>query len=229
MTGDRWHAVSDDGLRVFFTEQETADYLQLYVREIPEQPQSALGLPRRMHRIPGEACTVEVSASQRTTADSHGPQAAEYLGGRAWMAQRCSSTAARQLTKTRTPAKKTTRRTSTSNDLKSGVLTDSTVDTPTRAISKGAGRARHGHGRQARLTISSIMWPMGSSHPAPLPGAAQRATLCAHYNGTPGFGATLAGDGRIHRRCSSPHSEGGDRRDCSAGGCWEWSWWSGGQ
>ena len=73
---NRWRAVSNDGSRVFFTGNPNteieAERRQLYVRENAEQPENCT--------VSTGACTVEVSASQRLTADPHGPQPAEYLG-----------------------------------------------------------------------------------------------------------------------------------------------------
>jgi hypothetical protein len=67
---DTWHAVSANGLRVFFmggeqnTEGATVGVGQLYVRENPEQEQSPE--PAGKCTVSSDACTVEVSASQRT-------------------------------------------------------------------------------------------------------------------------------------------------------------------
>jgi hypothetical protein len=64
--GDTQHAVSASGLRVFFTAGEARRGQgagQLYVRENPEQ--SPVGGSECA--VAGDACTVEVSASQRTT------------------------------------------------------------------------------------------------------------------------------------------------------------------
>jgi hypothetical protein len=77
--GDTWHAVSANGLRVFFTVgeelggQEPAAG-QLYVRENPEQPP----VDGSECAVSGDACTVEVSASQRTEPDPDGPQPAYF-------------------------------------------------------------------------------------------------------------------------------------------------------
>ncbi len=72
--GDTWHAVSADGLRVFFTvDYERAPQKQvgqLYVRENPEQPQSPIVGGRCS--VPEDACTVEVSASQKTNGSGPG-------------------------------------------------------------------------------------------------------------------------------------------------------------
>jgi len=77
--GDFWRSVSDNGLRVFMTSLSTPE--QVYVRENPEQEQSPLnGVNGEVCTVPGDACTVEVSASQRTTADLNGPQPALYRG-----------------------------------------------------------------------------------------------------------------------------------------------------
>jgi hypothetical protein len=83
--GNVWHAVSEDGLRVFFTAPEGTQSApsgseQLYVRMNPEQPP----VGGSECAVTGDACTVEVSASQRTNAegkpepDPHGPQTAKY-------------------------------------------------------------------------------------------------------------------------------------------------------
>jgi hypothetical protein len=69
--GDTWHAVSANGLRVFFTTLQANPYAggQLYVRENPEQEQSNFGAEDECTE-PAKACTVEISASQRTTGPS---------------------------------------------------------------------------------------------------------------------------------------------------------------
>jgi hypothetical protein len=75
--GDTWHAVSANGLRVFFTAGKGNDESegQLYVRENPERPP----VDGSECAVPGDACTVEVSASQRTIIpDPNGPQPAYY-------------------------------------------------------------------------------------------------------------------------------------------------------
>jgi len=73
---DAWHAVSANGLRVFFTggEQGTEQNRlgQLYVRENPEQSPSRLNGKGECTE-PAKACTVEVSASQRTDCADHNP------------------------------------------------------------------------------------------------------------------------------------------------------------
>ena len=67
--------VSEDGQQVVFTGPEG----QLYVREHPEQPP----VGGSECAVPGDACTVEVSASQRTEPDRHGPQPASFQGASA--------------------------------------------------------------------------------------------------------------------------------------------------
>jgi hypothetical protein len=60
--GDTWHAVSANGLRVFFTAGESGNHPkegQLYVRENPASPTEDCS-------VSGDSCTVEVSASQKT-------------------------------------------------------------------------------------------------------------------------------------------------------------------
>jgi hypothetical protein len=65
--GDQWHAVSANGLRVFFTADEppSEETGQLYVRENPEQEPSLLNKNGECME-PAKACTVAVSASQKT-------------------------------------------------------------------------------------------------------------------------------------------------------------------
>ena len=74
--GNPWRAVSADGSRVFFTAGEgepTALVGQVYVRENPTSPVEGCA-------VSGGACTVEVSASQRSVPDPHGPRPAFYRG-----------------------------------------------------------------------------------------------------------------------------------------------------
>ena len=89
--GDVWHAVSANGSRVFFTGAESSATTgtglgQLYLRENPEQPP----VDSSECSVPGAACTIEVSESQRTVSDPHGtypttgsPRVARYWGANA--------------------------------------------------------------------------------------------------------------------------------------------------
>jgi hypothetical protein len=72
LDGNPWRAVSADGSRVFFTGgekqnpgQQDPALGQLYLRENPEQPP----VDESDCSVPGDACTIEVSASQRTNAN----------------------------------------------------------------------------------------------------------------------------------------------------------------
>ncbi len=88
-----WHAVSADGSRVYFTSPgyglEAPGPGVLYVRENagvkvepePEREQSEMNGEECLE--PAKACTVEVSASQKTIADPNGPQTAHYWGASA--------------------------------------------------------------------------------------------------------------------------------------------------
>jgi hypothetical protein len=71
--GDAWHAVSSSGLRVFFTASEFHDDEagQLYVRENPMSAAEDCSTP-------GDACTVEVSKSQKTNGTD--PNVNPYTG-----------------------------------------------------------------------------------------------------------------------------------------------------
>ncbi len=86
-----WHAVSDNGSRVYFTspgyayapsyQPPNAPPGVLYLRENIEQPQSPMSGGRCID--PSDACTIEVSASQPGVADPHGPQTAHFWGASA--------------------------------------------------------------------------------------------------------------------------------------------------
>lgn len=91
---DKWHAISADGSRVFFTSPPyfgDASYppyvanapqlLTLYVRVNVEQPQSPMNGDECT--VATDACTIEVSASQRAVPDPHAPQGARYWGASA--------------------------------------------------------------------------------------------------------------------------------------------------
>ena len=68
--GDTWHAVSDDGSRVFFTSKTSGGRGgQLYVRENPEQEAESAVNANGECTEPAKACTVEVSKSQREPED----------------------------------------------------------------------------------------------------------------------------------------------------------------
>ncbi len=82
---DVWHAVSADGSRVFFTQRSEeilhGKDVQLYARLNSMQPQSPVSGGHCT--VPADACTVEVSASQRSPEDPNGPQRARYWGASA--------------------------------------------------------------------------------------------------------------------------------------------------
>jgi hypothetical protein len=80
---DVWHAVSPDGKRIYFSTYgeygAESRNRQIYLRENPEQPQSPVdGLGNCT--VPADACTVPVSASQRTVPDPNGPWTKWYWG-----------------------------------------------------------------------------------------------------------------------------------------------------
>jgi hypothetical protein len=81
---DTWHAVSENGSRVYFT---TPPYTyqaigELYVRVNVGEPQSALGGAGQCLE-PTNACTIEVSASKRAPEDPAGPRSARFWGASA--------------------------------------------------------------------------------------------------------------------------------------------------
>jgi hypothetical protein len=75
-----WHAVSEDGSRIIFTAGDTI-YQRINtgvkVEPEPEREQSKLNAKEECTE-PAKACTIAVSASQRTEPDPHGPQPAQY-------------------------------------------------------------------------------------------------------------------------------------------------------
>jgi hypothetical protein len=84
-----WHAVSPTGSRIFFTSPtgHNQSDRELYVRENAEQPQSPVsgngeGEPGEC-TVPADACTMRVSASQRTVPDRAEASAARFVGASA--------------------------------------------------------------------------------------------------------------------------------------------------
>ncbi len=132
--GDQWHAVSENGLRVFFTGGENTEphelgrLGQLYVRENPEQPP----VDESRCVVPGDACTIEVSSSQRTNAegkpapDPHGPQPAFFRGASA-DGSRVFFTSRSELTDDANTGKEDNAANLYEYNLETGVLTDLTV------------------------------------------------------------------------------------------------------
>ena len=106
-----WHAVSDDGSRVFFTRRETGaskEEGQVFVRE-------------------GQSSPVQVSASQRTVADPHGPQPALFWGASA-DGSRAIITSATELTDDANTGAADNAANLYRYDLQNKALTDLTVD-----------------------------------------------------------------------------------------------------
>lgn len=125
---DTWHAVSSDGSRVYFTSPAQEDYegnRQLYVRVNADQPQSPMS--GEVCTVAGDACTIEVSASQRTTADPHGPQSARYWGASA-NGERVFFTSSEELTDTAYTGPEDNAPNLYEYNLATGVLSDLTVD-----------------------------------------------------------------------------------------------------
>jgi hypothetical protein len=209
MKQDRWHAVSADGLRVFFTDTEggTADYLQLYVRENPEQPQSELNAEEKCTE-PSDACTVEVSASQKTNGsgpggtDPHGPQLTEYLGASVDGSKVFFDSRA-ELTNNANTGSADNAANLYEYDLKSGVLTDLTLDAgePEGAAVLGMVTAAQ-DGSYVYYVADGVLAAGAApgncaAHPNESPPGATCNLYVQHYDGTewtpPVFIATLAG------------------------------------
>jgi hypothetical protein len=128
--GNMRHAVSEDGLRVFFPAVAEVDGKnvgqQLFVRENPEQPQSQVNGEGKC-TVPADACTIEVSASQRETPDPHGPQRALFQGASA-DGSRVFFTSNAELTENAKTGEEDNAANLYEYELATGKLTDLTVD-----------------------------------------------------------------------------------------------------
>jgi hypothetical protein len=80
---DTWRSLSADGSKLFFTSPPffEEDNQQLYVRENADAAQSPLEGERCT--VPSDACTVELSASERADPDPNGSGSAHYVGASA--------------------------------------------------------------------------------------------------------------------------------------------------
>jgi hypothetical protein len=128
-----WHAVSSDGSRIVFTSPN--DEGQVYVRENAEQPQSPMN--GEECTVADDACTVEVSASQRKPEDSHGPQPARYWGASA-DGSKVIFTSNAELTDNAYTGPADNAANLYEYDLESGKLTDLTVDANAGDVAEGA-------------------------------------------------------------------------------------------
>ena len=120
--GNPWRAVSADGSRVFFTSGEgepTALFGQVYVRENPTSPVEGCA-------VSGGACTVEVSASQRSVPDPSGPRPAFYRGANV-SGSRVFFTSRAELTNGADTGSADEAANLYEFDVESGILTDLTV------------------------------------------------------------------------------------------------------
>ncbi len=76
---DSWHYMSADGSRVYFTNDNKDNALDERVNtEQLQSPMNGEGCT-----VSGDACTIEVSASQRGVPDPHGPQSPTFFGANA--------------------------------------------------------------------------------------------------------------------------------------------------
>ena len=127
--GNTWHAVSANGSRVIFTASQHVepDLGQIYQRENPEQPPSPIGLNGEC-TVPTDACTIEVSKSQRKPEDPMGSQFARY-----WDASSDGSrvffTSRSELTEDAYTGPEDNAANLYEYDVETGVLSDLTVDT----------------------------------------------------------------------------------------------------
>ncbi len=184
------------------TEEHTAGFRQLYVRESPEQPQSPLNGEECTDS--SDACTVEVSASQRTTADPHGPQPVEYLGASVDGSKVFFDSRA-ELTEDANTGKEDNAANLYEYDLQSGRLTDLTVDTNAGDLDGAAVLSMVTAGEDGSYVYyvaNGVLAPKAApgdcaAHPNESPVGATCNLYVQHYNGTewapPAFIATLSG------------------------------------
>jgi hypothetical protein len=212
-SGNTWHAVSADGSRVYFTESYgQADVVgQLYVRENPLAPSEGCS-------VPGDACTVEVSASQRDNGrgepdpDPHGPQPAFYRDASA-DGSRVFFTSRAELTTNAFTGPDDNAGNLYEYNLNTGVLSDLTVDTTDTDGAAVLGLATAGEdGSYVYFVANGVLSEAPNAEGAKavvgdckkqetevLAGEPKRTCnlYVEHYNGnaweTPTFVATLAG------------------------------------
>jgi hypothetical protein len=182
---DVWHAVSSDGKRVYFTSpgQEGEPDRQLYVRMNANQLQSPMS--GEECTIATDACTIEVSASQRKTADPHGPQSARYWGASA-DGENVFFTSTAELTDDAYTGTEDNAENLYKYDLETGALTDLTVDTADVAA---------GAEVQGVVQISedgSYVYFVADGKLAAGAQAGQRNLYFSHEGGAPTFIAALA-------------------------------------
>ena len=127
-----WHALSSDGSRAYFTSPIGSGAGEnfgrnLYVRVNIGEPQSPVD-GQGVCTVAVDACTIEVSASQRKVPDPHGPFPARYRGASA-DGSKVFFTSRMELTEDAHTGPEDDAGNLYEYDLASGRLTDLTVDT----------------------------------------------------------------------------------------------------
>jgi hypothetical protein len=207
-SGNAWHAVSADGSRVFFTEEQENLAGQLYVRENPLSPVEDCS-------VGGDGCTVEVSASQRDNAkgepepDPHGPQPAFYRDASA-DGSRVFFTSRAELTSDAFTGPEDNAANLYEYDLNTGVLSDLTADKTDPDGAAVVGFATAGEeGSYVYFVANGVLSEVANSQGAKaglgdckeesevVVGERTCSLYIEHYNGSaweaPRFIATLAG------------------------------------
>ncbi len=205
---DGWHAVSSDGSLVFFTAGERESEKgsgQLYVRENPMSAAEDCA-------VQGDACTVEVSASQRVTGggvpapDPHGPKPAFYRGASA-DGSLVFFTSRAELTNEANTGPEDNAANLYAYDVNTGVLSDLTVDSNPGDVDgpEVLGLVTAGEdGSYVYFVANGVLAPgaqPGDCHIEENGEVEGRELTCSlyveHYNGSaweaPKFVATLAG------------------------------------
>jgi len=187
---EAWHAVSSDASRIFFTSEG-----QVYVRENAEREQSPVEAGRCT--MSADACTVEVSASQKTNgtgpggADPNGPQSARYWGASV-EGSKVFFTSTAELTDDAYTGAADNTANLYEYDLQTGKLTDLTVDTAD--VAEGA--AVQGvvqiseDGSYVYFVAQGVLAGENADGRAPVAG--QPNLYVSHEGGAPTFIATLA-------------------------------------
>ncbi len=205
--GNLWHAVSSDGSRVFFTAGEGGEVPdeagQLYVRENPMSTVEDCA-------VQGDACTVEVSASQRVPApDPHGPKPAYFRGASA-DGSLVFFTSRAELTNDANTGPEDNAPNLYAYDVNTGILSDLTVDSNPGDVDGAAalGLVTAGEdGSYVYFVANGVLAPGAQPGDCKVEeeveeGGGERtcSLYVEHYNGSaweaPRFIATLAGSNR---------------------------------
>jgi hypothetical protein len=197
LTGDRWHAVSENGSRAYFTVSEGST-AQLYGRVNIGESQNETYGPNGECLEATKACTIQVSASRRQPEDPAGPQPARYWGA-STNGSKVLFTSNAELTADAYTGPSDEAANLYEYDLTSGELTDLTVDDAD--VAEGAdvqGVVQISeHGSYVYFVAKGVL---KGAHGEPLQNVSDAEPLAGGYNlyvshkGEPAFIATLGAE-----------------------------------